>query len=210
MCVHSSVVSTAPKKQAQKSSGKPLTKNQRKKLKKKLKKQQEREREKEAMEGGGEERTEVSENGEKSPVSSPMTTDSCSEPVAPGNSDTITSGSVPVLVNGGNESPTATGHAVGETEGVPSEEGEGSVSEESEGEREGESGGVGGGREGGERTEEEELNTRRWGPLKGPVEVKIADLGNACWVVSGVCIIYPKNFHCCNCQGWEVHYLQMA
>ena len=25
-----------------------------------------------------------------------------------------------------------------------------------------------------------------WGPLKGPVKVKIADLGNACWVVSAL------------------------
>ena len=173
-------MSTAPKKQTQKSSSKPLTKNQRKKLKKKLKRQQEKEKEKEkeAMEAGSEDRTEVTENGEKFPVSSPMTTDSCSESIALENSGTLTSESIPVVVNGGNESPTAMGHATSEVEGLPSVEGEESDSEASDGDGDGE-------REGGERTEEEELNARRWGPLKGPVEVKIADLGNACWVVSG-------------------------
>lgn len=39
-------------------------------------------------------------------------------------------------------------------------------------------------REEGRDTKETE-NTKLWGPLKGPVQVKIADLGNACWVVSG-------------------------
>ncbi len=43
--------------------------------------------------------------------------------------------------------------------------------------------------EGEEEEEEEEesvLEDRsKWGPLKVPVTVKIADLGNACWVVSG-------------------------
>ena len=34
------------------------------------------------------------------------------------------------------------------------------------------------------KEEEEEENLELWGPLRGPVEVKIADLGNACWVVS--------------------------
>ncbi len=31
---------------------------------------------------------------------------------------------------------------------------------------------------------EEECVDKNWGVLKGPVSVKIADLGNACWVVS--------------------------
>ena len=35
-----------------------------------------------------------------------------------------------------------------------------------------------------EEDEEEQKNLRLWGPLKRPVQVKIADLGNACWVVS--------------------------
>ena len=32
--------------------------------------------------------------------------------------------------------------------------------------------------------EVEEEDPRKWGALKTPVTVKIADLGNACWVVS--------------------------
>lgn len=55
-----------------------------------------------------------------------------------------------------------------------------SVSEGSPGE-----GGEGGGEcaeESGEAEEEEDVS--KWGPLKVPVTVKIADLGNACWVVS--------------------------
>lgn len=60
----------------------------------------------------------------------------------------------------------------------------GSASGESEGERAevGREWGEEGGR-GGRDEEEEEENARLWGPLKGPVQVKIADLGNACWVV---------------------------
>ena len=39
---------------------------------------------------------------------------------------------------------------------------------------------------GGENREEEEEEEEDliWGPLKHPVDVKLADLGNACWVVS--------------------------
>ena len=37
---------------------------------------------------------------------------------------------------------------------------------------------------GGENREEEEEEDLIWGPLKHPVDVKLADLGNACWVVS--------------------------
>ena len=36
-----------------------------------------------------------------------------------------------------------------------------------------------------EEEEEDEEDETKWGPLKKPVTVKIADLGNACWVVSG-------------------------
>lgn len=35
-----------------------------------------------------------------------------------------------------------------------------------------------------EEEEEEEVDLNKWGPLRVPVTVKIADLGNACWVVS--------------------------
>lgn len=35
-----------------------------------------------------------------------------------------------------------------------------------------------------EEGEEGEVDVSKWGPLKVPVTVKIADLGNACWVVS--------------------------
>lgn len=35
-----------------------------------------------------------------------------------------------------------------------------------------------------EGDEEVEEDVANWGPLKTPVTVKIADLGNACWVVS--------------------------
>ena len=42
-------------------------------------------------------------------------------------------------------------------------------------------------REGAGPTAEDEGEMKRlWGPLKGPVQVKIADLGNACWVVSAL------------------------
>ena len=46
--------------------------------------------------------------------------------------------------------------------------------EDSEGEEEGV----------GQPLEDEEEMKRLWGPLRRPVQVKIADLGNACWVVS--------------------------
>ena len=62
-----------------------------------------------------------------------------------------------------------------------------SASPDSEEEREGEIGGDGRvrrEREGEARSEEEEAELKRWGPLRRPVQVKIADLGNACWVVS--------------------------
>lgn len=42
-------------------------------------------------------------------------------------------------------------------------------------------------KEGGAEEEEEEEEVedpRKWGALKTPVTLKIADLGNACWVVS--------------------------
>ncbi len=54
------------------------------------------------------------------------------------------------------------------SEGSPGEEGV--VCEEEEGAE--------------EEGEEGEVDVSRWGPLKVPVTVKIADLGNACWVVS--------------------------
>jgi hypothetical protein len=50
------------------------------------------------------------------------------------------------------------------------EEGEGEV------EKEGEKGEE-------EEDEDEEEDISKWGPLKVPVTLKIADLGNACWVV---------------------------
>lgn len=58
-----------------------------------------------------------------------------------------------------------------------------STSDGSDGEREEEG-------EGGEREDEKEKeNAKLWGPLKKPVQVKIADLGNACWVVSEVVLM---------------------
>ncbi len=36
----------------------------------------------------------------------------------------------------------------------------------------------------GQSTGEKQHIENNWGVLKGPVSVKIADLGNACWVVS--------------------------
>ena len=44
-----------------------------------------------------------------------------------------------------------------------------------------------------EKEEEEEEEDLIWGPLKHPVDVKLADLGNACWVVSE-CIERPHQY----------------
>ena len=137
-------------------SDKPLTKNQRKKLKKKLKKQQQKAQEKEGGggEGGGEE-----EGGEATGVKS-----HCMDVVENGGVKKFEKSDAPkVAVNGQREH--------GKEEG----KGEESASEEdSEGEEEGV----------GQPLEDEEEMKRLWGPLRRPVQVKIADLGNACWVVS--------------------------
>ena len=170
-------MSTAPKKQANKSSEKPLTKNQRKKLKKKLKKLQQKEREGEGEEEGGK-GMEHTENGELHSIPSPMATDSCElshVPVAPSNSGGVADSGGVVLVNGGNRDHVEAGGGKGGGDG---ERGESVSGEESEGER-------------GER-DEDELKMKQWGPLKGPVQVKIADLGNACWVVSLQSVFYQE------------------
>ena len=153
-------VSTAPrKKQSQRASDKPLTKNQRKKLKKKLKKQQ-----KSQGKGEGEEEEEGGEREEGEAW------------IKAHHMDVVENGEVKKI-----EKSEATGRVVvnGQGGAEHGKEGEGSASEEdSEGEE--------GGAEKGARqpSEEEEELRRLWGPLKGPVQVKIADLGNACWVVS--------------------------
>lgn len=52
---------------------------------------------------------------------------------------------------------------------------------------EGSQGGEGGACEEKEEVDKEakeEEDVSKWGPLRVPVTVKIADLGNACWVVS--------------------------
>ena len=173
MCAHA--VSTAPRKQTvQRSSDKPLTKNQRKKLKKKLKRQKERERE----EGGRLTEETARENGDrKTSVPSPMATDS-GDPVTPGNGDKASSGEV--VVNGGG--------------GEGSENGERREEEEEEEEEGGGDGASGNGESGEKReegvSEEESVMVRQWGPLKRPIQVKIADLGNACWVVSQSQLVY--------------------
>ena len=67
---------------------------------------------------------------------------------------------------------------------------------------EGSHGGEGGACEEGEGEEEdgaeEEEDASKWGPLKVPVTVKIADLGNACWVVSVLVRAKPL---VCVCMG---------
>ena len=52
-------------------------------------------------------------------------------------------------------------------------------------------------------------NEKHWGVLKGPVRVKIADLGNACWVVSYHCntsfrILHIMVIDDANYVLWEV------
>ena len=64
----------------------------------------------------------------------------------------------------------------------------GVVCEEEEGAEEG---------EGGE--EDGEVDVSRWGALKVPVTVKIADLGNACWVVSLLCVCVCACVRVCVC-----------
>ena len=106
-------------------------------------------------EGGGEE-----EGGEATGVKS-----HCMDVVENGGVKKFEKSDTPckVAVNGQREH--------GKEEG----KGEESASEEdSEGEEEGV----------GQPLEDEEEMKRLWGPLRRPVQVKIADLGNACWVVS--------------------------
>ena len=132
-------------------------------MKKKLKKQQQKAQEKEeGGEAGGEE--EGGETGVKSQHRMDV--------VENGGVKKFEKSDTPckVAVNGQREH--------GKEEG----KGEESASEEdSEGEEEG----------AGQPLEDEDEMKRLWGPLRRPVQVKIADLGNACWVVSEY--IIPTN-----------------
>ena len=73
-------------------------------------------------------------------------------------------------VSSGSEGPQGCNHKDGNEE----EKGESGKDEEEEAEEE---------EEEEEEEEKEEEDYSKWGPLKVPVTVKIADLGNACWVV---------------------------
>ena len=129
-----------------------------------MKKIKEREKEEEAKQTQDSEEVVISENGDrKTSIPSPMATDSC-DLVAPGNTSTSTSSRV--IVNGG-----------GDEEHDDDEESDEKLTEDRK-EKEEKASQV-------RRSEvEEELLSKQWGPLKGPVQVKIADLGNSCWVVS--------------------------
>ena len=48
----------------------------------------------------------------------------------------------------------------------------------------------------GENEEEEVEVDPIWGPLKEPVNIKLADLGNACWVVSQLVQLDTTNLTC--------------